>query len=237
MARLNTSIDESRVMNYELRIKNRVSLMEPLINYKKAVSGQTLVEVLIGITVGAIIIGGATGAIGLSLRSSLQNKSYQVVVSLNQELADNVTVFAEANWRNIYDLSKSPAQYYLIATSTGFIATTSTESIVADGTIYTRSFTVENVNRDISGNIATSGTDDPSTQKITINTTFNIGGEPITVGFIKYLSRNKNLVFRQTDWSGGSSEEGPLITPNNRYATSTDINSTGTPGVIKIQGF
>jgi hypothetical protein len=203
---------------------------------KKAEAGQTLFEVLVGITIGAIIIGGATGVISLSLRSSLQNKSYQVVASLNQELADNVTVFAEANWRNIYDLSKSPAQYYLTATSTGFVATSGAENIVADGTAYARSFTVENVNRDANGNIADSGTDDPSTQKITVTTSFNIGGEPITVSFIKYLSRHRNLIFRQTDWSGGPGEEGPLTVPNNRFATSTNIDSTSMPGAIKIQG-
>lgn len=200
-------------------------------------AGQTLVEVLIGITVGAIIIGGMTGVIGLSLRSSLQNKSYQIASSLNQELADNVTIFAEANWRNIYDLNKSPDQYYLTATSTGFTAVPGTESVAVEGATYNRNFTVANINRDVNGDIADSGTDDPSTQKITISTIFEVGGEITSVSFIKYLSRNRNLIFRQTDWSGGEGEDGPLTSPNNRFATSTNINSTSTPGMIKIQGF
>lgn len=198
-------------------------------------AGQTLIEILIGITVGGIIIGGATGAIGLSLKSSFQNKSYQIVSSLNQELADNVSVFAEANWRNIYDLNKSPSQYYLTAAGGGFSAASGSEGVVAESVTYNRNFTVDNVNRDANGDIADLGTDDPSTQKITITTSWQVGSNVATVSFIKYLSRNRNLILRQTDWSGGGGEEGPLTTPNNRFAAS-DNSDFSNAGFIKIQG-
>jgi prepilin-type N-terminal cleavage/methylation domain-containing protein len=196
--------------------------------------GQTLIEVLIGITIGAVVIGGAAGLISVTLRSNLQNKSYQVASSLNQELINNVMSFTQANWRNIYDLNKSPAQYYLSVSGTGFAAIAGAENVVVEGTTYARSFTVSNVNRDASGNISDVGTNDPSTQKITATTSWQAGNQ--SVFFVKYLTRTGNAVFRQMDWSGGSGQEGPLVTPNNRFATSTDIDFTSAPGAIKIQG-
>lgn len=196
--------------------------------------GQSLIEILAGVAISAIIIGGAAGLISVTLRSDLQNKSYQVASSLNQELINNITVFSQANWRNIYDLNKSPAKYYLSTNGAGFTAFSGEESIVVEGVTYSRSFSVDNVNRDSNGNIVEVGTDDPSTQKITITTSWEAGSQ--NVSFVKYLTRSRNEVFRQTDWSGGDGQEGPITSPNNRFATSTNIDFVTTMGAIRIQG-
>ena len=197
--------------------------------------GQTLIEILIGITVGAIIIGGTAGALVVTFKASLENKSFQNVSYLNQELMDNVTSFSEANWRNVYDLNKSPNQYYINIVSGGFAAVTGPENIVIEGVSYDRSFTVDNVNRDANGDISDTGTDDPSTQKITVTTSWQSAGETKTIPFVKYLTRSRNAVFGQTDWSGGYGENGPLTNPNTRFSTSTNIDYSGTAGAIKLQ--
>lgn len=103
-------------------------------------------------------------------------------------------------------------------------------------TIFTRYLNVENVSRDSSGDIVTSGgNDDPSTQKIT--TYVEWPGVESAVGQVKivdYITRWSNRVFNQTDWSGGSGEEGPVTDPGSKYSSSTGVSSQ--VGSIKIEG-
>jgi type II secretory pathway pseudopilin PulG len=119
--------------------------------------------------------------------------------------------------------------------------------------IYTRSFTVDNVSRDSCGvgSISTEATstcssgpgtagvaDDPSTQKITINVNWSGGGSVgSAMSKIQYLARTASSIFRQTSWSGGSGQEGPISTSTNQYATSTSIDISSSTGSIIIQGY
>ncbi len=128
------------------------------------------------------------------------------------------------------------------------IVSGTTSTIVEDRT-FTLYFSIENVNRNLCGagdittdatSTCTSGpgssgvTDDPSTQKITA---FVSWPESRSISKIQYLTRNVNKVFVQTDWSGGSGQEGPITSENNSFATSTNIDYSTTTGSIKIQGF
>ena len=107
-----------------------------------------------------------------------------------------------------------------------------TEHITLDGFEFTRYFYIENVNRDAGGNIAVSGTDDPSTQKATVVVSYNISGSDRTITETLYLTRWRNSVFRQTDWSGGSGQAGPITGANNKFDSSINVDYTTTPGVI-----
>ncbi len=197
-----------------------------------------MIEILIGITVAGILISGAVLTITVSLRSNVQNKNIQSATSLGQELLDKTSVYTEGGWLNIYSLEKSPTQYHLATSGPSFIASSGAEAIELDGISFTRYFVLENVNRNSDGNIVTSGgADDPSTQKITVVVSWPEGGDTPTTSFNKYLTRGHNLVFRQTDWSGGSGQTGPITAPNGRYDTATDIDDMGQPGSIKVQGF
>lgn len=97
--------------------------------------------------------------------------------------------------------------------------------------LFLRSFYTENVNRDSGGNIAASGTDDPSTQKITVSASWPVNR---TLSKSEYLTRSNNKVFNQADWSGGSGQDGPFTEPNNQYSTSTNA-VLDTSGTIEIQ--
>ena len=112
-------------------------------------SGQSLVEILVGVSLGAIIIGGAAGAVSVYLRSNLESKKQQASTFLAQELMDSVRVFAEGNWHNIYDLSKGSSNHYYLDTSASpFATSTGDEAIAAENTSFTRYFYVDNVSRD-----------------------------------------------------------------------------------------
>lgn len=104
---------------------------------------------------------------------------------------------------------------------------------IYDAGIYTRYFYLDSVGRDGSGNILSSGgTNDPSTKKATVVYGW-AGGS--TSSFSTYLTRFQNEVFDQTDWSGGSGQDGPVTTANNMFSTSTLMFYATTTGSIMIQ--
>ena len=98
--------------------------------------------------------------------------------------------------------------------------------------IYTRYFYLDDVGRDVSDALLSSGgTNDPSTKKTTV-----VYGWPNgpTSSFSMYLTRFRNNVFDQTDWSGGPGQEGPATTTNSGFSTSTQIYYSTTTGSIII---
>ena len=209
-------------------------------------------EIIIAITVGAILIGAASAAIVPILRSNLETRNVQIANSLAQEYLDNLQNLAESNWFNIYNppAAKGPSsQFYLRATSTTYEILSGTTSTVVEGRTFTCYFSIENVNRTSCGvgNATTTATttcnmepgdsyiaDDPSTQKITVIVTWP---ENRSISRSQYLTRSRNKVFNQTDWSGGANQEGPINSENNQFTSSTNINYSSSTGSIKIQGF
>lgn len=107
---------------------------------------------------------------------------------------------------------------------------------------YTRYFYVENVCRTSAGAISGvppcgSDTEDPSTQKITVNVGWTILTEHDSFTHTRYLTRYANHLFSQTDWSGGAGIEGPITaTTTVTFATSSNIHFA-TSGEIRVKGF
>ncbi|PIR06364.1 hypothetical protein COY65_00380 [Candidatus Jorgensenbacteria bacterium CG_4_10_14_0_8_um_filter_39_13] len=208
--------------------------------------GQSLIEVLVGLGIAAIVIAGASIAISFMLQSNTANQKTQSASSLVQQLSDKIKVIGGANWNDIYNLPTkgSSTQYYVNASGTALTIATGTQSVSVGGVNYALFFSIENVCRSDDSSSTITGTapcvsgssDDPSTQKITSYAQWQAGGKTTQVTIFNYLTRWKNKVFKQTDWSGGSGQEGPLTDPNNQYASSTNVNAS-TSGSIKIQGF
>ncbi len=202
-------------------------------------SGQSLIEILVGIAVGVIIIGGVTATIAITLRSNVQNKNIQTATSLSQELLDKLTDFAGANWHKIDALSGS---HYLQTAGTTFAATAGSDTTVLEGITFTRSFTIENVSRDPTTDtiesVYNAANNDPSTKKAVVLITWPVGPDTAQVSLNKFLTRSKNLIFHQTDWSGAAGQAGPFTVPNNGYDFKTaSVNTTGVPGSIKVVEF
>ncbi|MCL5011999.1 MAG: LamG domain-containing protein [Patescibacteria group bacterium] len=100
-----------------------------------------------------------------------------------------------------------------------------------NSSVYTRYFSVENVNRDTNGNIASSGgTDDPSTQKITTTVTWE-GGRKIQL--FHYMLRKDAFLLWNNNWSGGSGVSGPVTSATSSFASSTNVVYT-TPSLITV---
>jgi type II secretory pathway pseudopilin PulG len=197
-------------------------------------AGQSLVEILVAVAVGIIFILGTVIVINFALKSGKDIEKVQTATSLAKGLLDNVKIFADSNWHNIDTLATTSANhYYLNTTSSPFTAVSGDENILVSTTTYTRYFYVEDVYRDGSGQITESGgTLDPSTKKVTVVYGW-LGSNPKSISV--YITRSKNNIFIQTDWSGGGGQLGPITSSNEKFDTSTGIDFSTTSGSIRLR--
>ena len=231
--------------------------MEELIKNSK---GQSLIEMIISISLGVVFLGIAAGSATMILRNNFEARTSQIAASLAQEYLDGVSSLAQKNWLNVYNppAVKGPnSQFYLDASGGNYAIISGTTSIIIESRSFTRYFSIENVNRENCGvgNATSSGAsgncaidfpgsstdiyDDPSTQKITATVEWDNGQRKASS--VRYLTRSQNASFQQSDWSGGfgqenfaTSSQGTIV--NNKFATSTGIDYSTTTGAIRIQG-
>ncbi|TSA45626.1 LamG domain-containing protein [bacterium] len=88
-------------------------------------------EIIVGLTIGAILIGTASFGIAFTLRSTSTNQNLGNASQLTQGLLNNAQTLAFSNWQNIYGLSKSSTnQYFLNASGTSYIAVKGQEGVI-----------------------------------------------------------------------------------------------------------
>ncbi|MEK7507860.1 MAG: prepilin-type N-terminal cleavage/methylation domain-containing protein [Patescibacteria group bacterium] len=203
-------------------------------------SGQSLVEVLVAVAIGAVLIIAAAGVIALALRSNAQATKLQTGAALAKELLENVRVWAEGDWHNILNVATTSANhYYLNSSSSPFTSLSGDQSVSISSTTYTRYFYVSDVYREVNSDIIIDGVEsespslkyDPSTKKVTIAYSWPRGA---TNTISQYVTRSRNNVFIQTDWSGGPGQNGPATTTNTLFSTSTNIAYDLTAGSISL---
>ncbi len=211
------------------------------------ISGQSLIEILIGIAIGAILIGGAAATITLTLRSNVQNKNIQTASALAQAMLDKVTVDADADWHNVDEESGivlgSP--YYLSPKDPGFELKAGVVNESADGLVFSTSFMVAPVYRDQTTDAiapASGSTyEDPSTKKIIAVSAWLENGQVANVTVNKYITRSRNLIFKQSDWQDGAGQTtfpsgGTAV--NDKFDDSKGIKFSGSAaGLLKKSGF
>jgi len=201
-------------------------------NLKFKRKGQSLVEILVAVSVGTILVGGSVGLMGVSIKSYGTVRKHLQANVLIRQAAEVIQSLARSNWHNIYDLTKG-TDYKISLSGNFWTISAGQETGIVNNVPYKRYFQVNDVNRDASDNIAEVGTDDPSTQKITIILEYgNNYTSSSSISF--YITRSdNNSVFHQTDWVGGSGQTGPVSNPGDKYDTSTNI-ATSTAGQITM---
>jgi len=195
-------------------------------------SGQSLLEALLSIALGVILIGSSVALMGVSLKTFNSLKQQLQANSLIRQEAEIIQSLAKDNWHSIYDLTKD-SDYYATSTNNIWSFAAGEETSTINNIPYKRYFKVYNVYRDSNGDIATSGTEDPSTQKITVFLDYgNNYGISSNLSF--YLTRSSNnQVLNQTDWSGGPNQTGPIPYPDNKFdSADSNINYASTTGSI-----
>lgn len=197
-------------------------------------SGQSLIEVLVAVAIGALLIIAAASIIAPALRINTQTYRVQTGVGLAKELLENVRVWSEGDWHNISTLATGSANHFYLNTGSSPSASSSgDESLTVSTATYKRYFYLDDVKRDTSDLIVTTGgSADPSTKKITVDYSWP---QSTTFTISQYLTRNRDNIFWQTDWSGGPGQEGPATTTNSKFSTSTKIDHTTSTGSLYIK--
>ena len=77
-----------------------------------------MIELLIGIAVGAIFVIGAATAIVPSLKIGSQATTVQEQAQLGQELLDNIKAWSNGNWSSVLSLATGTANHYYLSTAT-----------------------------------------------------------------------------------------------------------------------
>jgi Tfp pilus assembly protein PilV len=207
------------------------------LNFKNK-SGQSLIEVLIAMAVGTITILAAVTVLTLMLRIGKQDVSFQTAAFLEQEVVDNLLVTAERDWQEVAETSDDEKYYLSTTTAKGvFEIVEGTKTVAIDDVDYTYYIEFDEVNRS-NGAISSSGSSDPSTRKVELSVTWRFQGDDEISTVTKYITRSKNEVFRQTNWSGGptkpSDETVNAIT--HRFYESEGLDFVFQPGLLKIEG-
>lgn len=201
----------------------------------KSQSGQSLLELMLAVSVSALLIGGVAVAIALALRVDTQNRPVQGAVFVAQGLADKVAVLAEQDWLgNISGLNAPPSTYYVSESGGALSFFPGSDTVLLENITYTRYFTAEPVYRDVNGVIAETGMLDPLTKKITAIARWTEGARATQFTVVKYVTRSRNISTIQTDWSGGSGQSGDFLS-SDRYDNADAGIDVTQPGIIKLR--
>lgn len=199
--------------------------------------GQSLMEVLIGVALGAIFVIGTASLIAPSLKVNKQLVQVQTRVQLANELMENVRSWVPGNWDGMLTVGTGTAYaYYLNTATSSFSIVSGTESIAVNSQTFHRYFYLGDVYRDSGGSVTTTASGnnyDPSTKFVIVSVAAVAASSPgtTTIGF--YVTRSANNVFNQTSWAGGPGQNGAVAVVGNRFATEVNIATT-TTGAIQL---
>ena len=194
----------------------------------RASHGQALIEVLLAVTLGALFLAAAAIAISSLLLVSAKNRDYQTALGLATELSSNVKTMADQNWQSVFGLTHGTStKYYISTTSSVFSAISGTETTTLGGVTFSRYFSVTAVSRALCGAGAVTTTvvtqcasgpgavgvaEDAASQNIYVYVSkvgANGAGDIALIKYSQLITRTRNKILRQADWSGGSGQEGP----------------------------
>ena len=190
----------------------------------KFLKAQSLIELLVAVAIGTILIGGSVGLMSVSIKSYGTVKKHLQANVLIRESAEVIQSLARSNWHNIYDLTKG-TDYKISLSGNFWTISTGQETGTVNNIPYKRYFQVNDVDRDESENISEEGTDDPSTQKITIILEYDNNYTSSSSISFYFTHSDNNSVFHQTDWAGGDSIIGPVVSPGNTFDSFSNIQT------------
>ena len=211
--------------------------------------GQSLIEILIGISALSIFVVGAVLILVSVLQVGQVNRESQTADDLASELLEGARALAATDWRALYASTTkgSGNHYHVTSTNSGLAITGNDETLVFDGITYTRWFYLENVCRedvagvkgvgDITGTTDTTScpagsTEDPSTQKVvvTVNWPKNTNGRVLS----EIVTRFGNTIFEQGSWRGGEAGESVTEKSTTTFTSSDNIDFSSSTGAIQL---
>ncbi|MBI5306013.1 hypothetical protein HZB04_00245 [Candidatus Wolfebacteria bacterium] len=184
--------------------------------------GQILTELIVAISITAIVIALGAQMVGVSLYSAGSSSDRQTASRLSEEVFEALRAITQGNtsstqgWNRLYfppdglgtaSSSKGAANpYKLTIVSNSWQIASGTETIAFEGDTYSRSFIIENVSRDASSSIEAvynSNNEDPHTQKVTVTVskTGGVSQGQASFTFSQYFTRYLNEITGQVNWN------------------------------------
>ena len=213
--------------------------------------GFSMFEILVAISIFAVIGIVAAQLIAVGLDTNKKGGQKTTANAIAKEVMETAQAVATEQWNLLHGLSKGSGNKYYPANTTAicgsekwcFATTTSGESAIVNNLTYTKYFYVDNVSRDAATRniVESGGTNDPSTQKVTVVVAWQGGGGTGlgTTTASSYLTRSRNTAAVQTGWTASGQESNPSTGEdadfNSSFSASSNIDYTGTPGSIKLQ--
>ena len=189
-------------------------------------------EVLLAVGLGTLLIIVAVSTIVPALTIGRNIVPVQTGAALGMELMNNVRVWSEGDWHNMLALATGTANvYYINASTSPYVSVTGTQSVVVGTSTYMRSFRASDVYRTGGAVVTSGGTYDPSTKLVTVVYALPMG---VTSSMSAYLTRHGDVLFDQTDWSGGPGVATPVSVIGTGFATSSNIDYATTTGSIYV---
>ncbi len=150
--------------------------------HNKNVQALSLLELVIAVAMISVIFIAGFQVFHLALRTVDRAKEYTIAEQLTHDLIELTVAKRNEDWNSLI-----PGEYYFVEDidpDVGFVFTAGQETIDQ----FTRSVTIEAVTRDVSGNMASSGTVDDNTMKVIAVTTWTNKGLNFDVTFEQYLT-------------------------------------------------
>lgn len=209
--------------------------------------GSLLLELLIAISVLAVILAIGSQAVFVSLQSEKVSGERDVAVGLANEAIEAVRSVADEKWTNIYSLSGKGSTHYKVEQSNSkWTLVAGDETIALNNTSYTRYVIISDVNRctDSGRNIAsttptctpssTDYIDDPSTQKATVTVSWT-GGNPIVISEYFFRWRNKTCGQGASGWLGNGGSGNTVLSCGTTTYDLIDSAVSTSSGTLQLQ--
>lgn len=121
----------------------------------------------------------------MSMKASVDRSEKARALALAQESMEAVRTIRDAGWASNIETLSFGSPYYVATSSNQWILTGTNPGPIAN--TYTRTTVIDSVSRDINDDIvASGGTDDPGTKKVT--TTVTWGSPAKTVTLVTYIT-------------------------------------------------
>ncbi|MBI4993601.1 hypothetical protein HZC33_01405 [Candidatus Wolfebacteria bacterium] len=207
-------------------IKSKIFIYQIIKYYRNSFvnnRGQILTELIVAISITAIIVAIGAQMIGVSLYSAGSSGDRQTASRLSEEVFEALRAITQGNdaasqgWNRLYlppdgngnaSTSKGVANpYKLTIVSNAWKVATGTEEIILDGNSYSRYFIIENVSRASSTgaieDVYNPSNDDPHTQKVIVDVSKISGIAQGQTDFVfsQYFTRYLNEATAQNNWT------------------------------------
>lgn len=147
--------------------------------------GIGLVEVLVAVFIFTIILSSLILISNLYLSGATDSLRNTQAAYLAEEGIEGIKIIRDNSWDDILSIPSNTQKFLSFSSASSTWQISNTEEEIG---VFSRSFIINSVNRDTNGDISISGTDDPSTKKVTVNISWNGKKGIVTKSLVTYIT-------------------------------------------------